>query len=244
MLYGDRMNSNALLYNQRTMSNAVSYGLRISSNTLLYLIDNVSDAILYLVVSLKNNSDALVHLSDTVRTDSNAFASGIQNNSNAINQFYNNLVAPAAGSVDGTQFVKYCAAHHVFHPGASAVRGWVRFNDGFTVLPQATVLMDTLTTVSGAIDLRDSGLLSLNNDLYLAHNVTLTSGGSIKGRSSVTGQANTIFMGGDLTLAADDYLRTLRITGDWSNSGTSGDLIIDGCGHTLNIGDRATDFCG
>jgi 6-phosphogluconolactonase (cycloisomerase 2 family) len=37
-------------------------------------------------------------------------------------------------------------------------------------------------------------------------------------------------------------VRTLHITGDWSNSGTSGDLIIDGCGHTLSIEDRAQIF--
>ena len=56
------------------------------------------------------------------------------------------------------------------------------------------------------------------------------------------GQANTIFMGGDLTLADTTYARTLHITGDWSKSGTSGDLIIDGGGHTLTIGDRAQIF--
>jgi 6-phosphogluconolactonase (cycloisomerase 2 family) len=134
----------------------------------------------------------------------------------------------------------------VFHNNGNAwtVRGWVRFNNGFTVMPKASVLMDTLTTVSGGFDLRDTGTLILNNDLYLAHNVTLTDGGNIKGKSSTTpgAGANTIFMGGDLTLASTTYARTLHITGDWCNTGTSGDLIIDGGGHTLNIGDRAQIF--
>jgi Tol biopolymer transport system component len=80
-------------------------------------------------------------------------------------------------------------------------------------------------------------MLKLNNDLYLSHNVTLTAGGSIKGNAANYGQANTIFMGGDLTLASDSYGKTLHITGDWANNGQSGDLIIDGCGHTLTIGD-------
>jgi 6-phosphogluconolactonase (cycloisomerase 2 family) len=111
-------------------------------------------------------------------------------------------------------------------------------------MPEASVIMDTLVTVSGGMDLQDTGTLILNNDLYLAHNVTLTDGGNIKGKSSTTpgAGANTIFMGGDLTLASTTYARTLHITGDWCNSGTSGDLIIDGGGHTLNIGDRAQIF--
>jgi WD40 repeat protein len=49
-------------------------------------------------------------------------------------------------------------------------------------------------------------------------------------------------MGGDLTLSETTYARTLHITGDWSNGANSGDLIIDGCGHTLDIGDRAQIF--
>jgi hypothetical protein len=77
-------NSNAIVLGQRTASNALMYGTRIMSNTLLYLIDNVSDAILYLVVTMKNNSDAVVQLDSTVRTHSNAFTFGITNNSNAI----------------------------------------------------------------------------------------------------------------------------------------------------------------
>ena len=168
----------------------------------------------------------------------------IRTSSNAVNLFVNNLAVPTTDSIDGTQFMRYHPLHHVFHNNGNAwsIRGWVRFNDGFTVMPLGSVIMDTLVTVSGGFDLRDTGTLILNNDLYLAHNVTLTNGGNIKGQASSTGQANTIFMGGDLTLASTTYARTLHITGDWSNSGTSGNLIIDGCGHTLNIGDRAQIF--
>ena len=163
-------------------------------------------------------------------------------NSNTINWFYNNLAVPTADSVDGTMFPKYITNHYVFHNGAWIARGWVRFNNGFTVMPQAAVSMDTLTTVSGPIDLRDTGLLKLNNDLYLAHNVTLTSGGYIKGNAANYGQANTIFMGGDLTLGANTYGNVLHVTGDWANNGQSGDLIIDGCGHTLTLSTNAQIF--
>jgi WD40 repeat protein len=180
------------------------------------------------------NSNAIIKLS---QGGSNELLS--RTTSAAINRMY---LVPLADSVDGTQFAKYVMHHHVFYDGAWSVKGWVRFNNGFTVMPRASVIMDTLTTVSGAIDLRDTGTLILNNDLYLAHNVTLANGGNIKGKSSTTGQANTIFMGGDLTLAETAYARTLHIMGGWANSGMSCDLIIDGCGHTLTIGDRAQIF--
>ena len=189
-------------------SNAINGGggslLRTSSNLLLYVARTYSSSILVL------NS----------RADSNN--TNIRTTSNTINLFANNVAVPTTDSIDGTQFMRYHTAHHVFHNGASTIRGWVRFNDGFTVMPQGTVSMDTLTTVSGVIDLRDTGVLKLNNDLYLAHNVTLTAGGYIKGNAANFGQANTIFMGGDLTLASDSFGKVLHITGDWANNGQSG----------------------
>ena len=166
-------------------------------------------------------------------------------NSNAVTLIPSLLTptpVPAANSIDGTSWVQYKTKHHVFHNGPWRSQGYVRFNDGFTIMPLGSVLMDTITSVSGGMDLRNTGTLILAGDLYLAHNVTLTNGGNIKGKASVSGQANTIFMGGDLTLAADTYSKALHITGDWSNRGTSGDLIIDGCGHTLNIQDWAQIF--
>ena len=200
--------------------------LRATSNLLLYTARTYSSSILVL----------------RSRADSTSLS--MRGTSNAVNSLYRSIAVPTADSIDGTVFAKYVTNHYVFHNNGNAwtARGWVRFNNGFTIMPLGSVLMDTLTTVSGGFDLRDTGTLILNNDLYLAHNVTLTNGGNIKGQASSTGQANTIFMGGDLTLASTTYARTLHITGDWSNSGTSGNLIIDGCGHTLNIGDRAQIF--
>ena len=209
-------NSNAI--------NVTGGTLRASSNLLLYTARTYSSAI----VSLNWRTDST---NLTMRTTSNA-----------VNLFYSYLPVPTTDSIDGTQFMRYHTTHHVFHNGGSTIRGWVRFNNGFTIMPQASVLMDTLTTVSGGFDLRDTGTLMLNNDLYLAHNVTLTSGGYIEGTSGMGGQANTIFMGGDLTLASDNYAKVLHITGAWQTNANSGDLIIDGCGHTLNIGSQAQIF--
>jgi WD40 repeat protein len=212
----------------RTNSNAMLYTLRVNSAALLY-----GDRV---------NSSAFVSLASSVRTYSNAFAYGIKNNSNPMNAL---IGVPNANSIDGTRMVRYCTNNYVFHTGSWTARGFVRFNNGFTVMPSGSVLMDTLTTVSGGFDLGDTGMLILNNDLYLAHNVTLTDGGNIKGKSSTTpgAGANTIFMGGDLKLSAINVPPlVLHITGDWSKTGTSGDTVIDGGGHTLNIGDYAQIF--
>jgi Tol biopolymer transport system component len=232
-------NSSALVLLATTLATA----LRTTSNTILYGFRTNSAALRY---GDRANSSAIIALQAPafLRTQSNAFAYGIRYNSNAINAIYGNLAVPSANNIDGSVWVCYCPNNYVFHSGPWTARGWVRFNNGFTVMPSGSVLMDTLTTVSGGFDLRDTGTLILNNDLYLAHNVTLTDGGNIKGKSSTTpgAGANTIFMGGDLTLASTTYARTLHITGDWCNTGTSGDLIIDGGGHTLNIQDRAQIF--
>jgi WD40 repeat protein len=223
----------------------------VTKPTRTNLVDANSNAINTVGVLLRTTSNLLLYTARTysssmvvLRRRSDSSNSDIRTTSNAVNLFYQNIAVPTTDSIDGTQFMRYHAAHHVFHNNGNAwtIRGWVRFNDGFTVMPLGSVIMDTLTTVSGGFDLRDTGTLILNNDLYLSGAVTLTNGGNIKGRSSCIGQANTIFMGGDLTLSETTYARTLHITGDWSNSGTSGDLIIDGCGHTLNIGDRAQIF--
>jgi WD40 repeat protein len=240
-------NSNAIIISLPYISNGTLIQLaRIDNNALNYTTRTFSSSIWVLrsradstSISLRTMSNTLVALYTVARTTSNAL-----NSFN--NTIASNLVVPSANSIDGTVMPKYCTNNYVFHNNGNAwtVRGWVRFNNGFTVMPRASVLMDTLTTVSGGFDLRDTGTLILDNDLYLAHNVTLTDGGNIKGKASTTpgAGANTIFMGGDLTLASTTYARTLHITGDWCNTGTSGDLIIDGGGHTLNIGDRAQIF--
>ena len=149
----------------------------------------------------------------------------------------------SAASLDGTSSVKYLTTTQIFRRGMDDyVRGFARLGNGFAVASRASAFMDTNISVSGQMDLGETGTLVLLNNLYFDRSITLTSGGNIKGKATVSGDAKTIFLGGDLTLAADSYAKVLHITGDWSNSGTSGDLIIDGRGHTLDIQDRAQIF--
>ncbi len=106
MLFGIRNNSNALISGITNNSNAIiAFGIivRTDSNAFAYGIKNNSNAILSGSSELAiNNSNAIVSwikstsnsvvsldvresaLENTVRTDSNAFAYGIKNNSNAI----------------------------------------------------------------------------------------------------------------------------------------------------------------
>jgi len=106
---------------------------------------------------------------------------------------------------------------HVLHDG-EIVQGLVRINNGLTVIEAATGTMDTRLSVSGAIDLRDTGILQLLGDLYLDANVTLSGGGNIKAHD------NTIFMSGDLTLPPS---KTLNFTNNAVIDGRGHDLIID-----------------
>ncbi|MFH1254826.1 MAG: hypothetical protein V1646_05370, partial [bacterium] len=82
-------NSNALLALTRNNSNALLYGIRNNSNAIIKL-SGVAPATLPInnsnaIVSwIKQTSDTLNWLNTIVRTDSNAFAYGIKNNSNAI----------------------------------------------------------------------------------------------------------------------------------------------------------------
>ena len=149
----------------------------------------------------------------------------------------------SAASVDGTSLTQYKTTTQIFRTGMDDyVRGFARLGNGFAVASRASAFMDTNISVSGQMDLGETGTLVLLNNLYFERNITLTSGGNIKGKATVSGDAKTIFLGGDMTLSATTYSRVLHITGDWSNSGTSGDLIIDGRGHTLDIQDRAQIF--
>ena len=60
----------------------------------------------------------------------------------------------------------------------------VTLKKGFTVLNNATASLDILGPVSGYIDLRNTGTLQLEGDLYLGSNVTFSGGGYIKGEKN------------------------------------------------------------
>jgi hypothetical protein len=87
----------------------------------------------------------------------------------------------SCSNLDGTAAIVYKNQHHVLSDGESA-RGYVRMNGGFTIKPGATATLDTVVSVSGSIDLRETGQMQLLKDLELDSGLTWSSGGSIKGR--------------------------------------------------------------
>ena len=127
----------------------------------------------------------------------------------------------AAGYVDGTSNIQDVLQHHVFSKGVSYAAGFVKFADGFTIMPDTNVTFSITEAVSGAIDLRTTGTIELFDDLYLASDVTFSRGGFIKGHG------HAIFLGGDLVIPAGVDLRFTDST------------IIDGCGHVLTMNNRA-----
>jgi hypothetical protein len=90
-LYCCRTSSNAIITLDRTArtdSNAFALGIRNNSNAIVFISDQTidlsrttSNALLY---CCRISSNAIATLDQTLRTDSNAFASGISNNSNAL----------------------------------------------------------------------------------------------------------------------------------------------------------------
>lgn len=104
------------------------------------------------------------------------------------------------------------------------VQGFVRLNNGFTIPDGGMATLDTFITVSGGIDLRDTGQLQLLSDLHLDAGVTLSSGGMIKGRG------HSIVLHGDLTIPTNKTIKFI------------GDTIIEGNGGTLTLNPQAQFF--
>ncbi|MFA5306587.1 MAG: WD40 repeat domain-containing protein [Candidatus Babeliales bacterium] len=117
----------------------------------------------------------------------------------------------------------YQANNYVFRKNDIA-QGFVRLSNGFTVLPDACATMDLLFSVSGAIDLRETGTMKLLRDCVFDSAVTLSSGGNIKG------YGHAIILNGNLTIPTGKVLHI------------SGDTIIDGQGNKLTIGANAQIF--
>lgn len=131
----------------------------------------------------------------------------------------------AVGFLNGTSTPVYSAINQVFHSGAtSGAQGFVMLDGGFTALPAAQAVFDIFEPVSGPIDLRDTGILTLVDDLNLGANVTFSSGGLIDGRG------HQLILGGNLTLPSNKILHFRSNT------------TIDGRGHTLTVGDYAQLF--
>ncbi|MBD3195207.1 MAG: hypothetical protein GF317_09140, partial [Candidatus Lokiarchaeota archaeon] len=120
-------------------------------------------------------------------------------------------------SLDGTSSIVYKNVHNVFHSGEGAT-GFVRLADGFTVLDNATATFNVHDPVSNWIDLRTTGILSLDGDLYLDSSIGFSSGGYIDGNGYA------IYLGGDLKLPDRVDLRFTDTT------------MIDGQGYSLTLG--------
>jgi len=135
--------------------------------------------------------------------------------------YYSSIIATSI--VPGPTSV-YLQNDHLVLYDTEKVQGFVRLNNGFTIANSGLATLDTFITVSGGIDLRDSGQLQLLSDLLLDSGVTLSSGGKIRGHG------RSIILHGNLTIPAN---KTLQITGN---------TIIEGNGNTLFLDQQAQLF--
>jgi WD40 repeat protein len=117
----------------------------------------------------------------------------------------------------------YVTTNHVFRNNEVA-QGFVRLNNGFTVMPHACVNMDVVFSVSGDIDLRETSTIRLLKDLKFDSGVTLTTGGNIDGRG------HTLILNGDFRIPDGKVLHF------------NGNTIIDAHGHEIVIGENAEIF--
>jgi WD40 repeat protein len=129
--------------------------------------------------------------------------------------------------IDGTSQINYQREHRVLRNGDS-VDGFVRFYNGFTILPEtpygSSADIDTCALFSGPLDLRDTSTMVLYGDLELDSKVTLSSGGTIVGNGHV------LFVSGNLTVPAHKILYFQDST------------VLDAEGHTIFFEDDAHFF--
>jgi len=128
-----------------------------------------------------------------------------------------------AASIDGTTSPKYLTTNQVFHNNQYA-RGFVKLKSGATILNDATAFFGIQEPLEGALDLRGTGTLSLEENLYLDSNFTFSGSGVIRGNDK------TIFLGGNLTIPDNSVIHI--------NSNT----VIDGQGNNLTFGRRGKLF--
>jgi hypothetical protein len=131
--------------------------------------------------------------------------------------FFTNI---SALFIDGTSSPSYQSQNIVFSGNDTAV-GFVKFNDGFTVMPDETVTLSIHPPISGRIDLRNTGILALGEDLFFDSNLTLSTGGVVDGKGFA------IILNNDLLIPASS---TLSFTSD---------TIIDGQGHNIKLDNGA-----
>ncbi len=124
--------------------------------------------------------------------------------------------------IDGTAGIQYVNVNQVFPKGISLANGFVRFNNGITIADQTHAQLDTFITVSGGLDIRNTGTLDLLSDLYLSSHFTFSTSDTIGG--FIKGRGNTIHFGGNVTLQQGKMLQFID------------DTIIDGGGKIFSLG--------
>ncbi len=125
-----------------------------------------------------------------------------------------------ASSLNGTSGILYKNQHHVFYDGESA-RGFVRMNGGFTIMDGAKATLDTVVSVSGAIDLRETGIMQLIKDIHFDAKLSWSSSGYIDGRGKA------IFLNDTLSIPPS---KTIHIISD---------TIIDGNKNVMLLNENA-----
>ncbi len=224
-----RTTSNAFLYCCKNTSNALSYGIKNNSNALIplqagyfELIRTTSNAFAYccknnsnaLIFGIRNNSNALVNwpfgalwsilekreLYETIRVNSNAFLYCCKNTSNAF-----------------VSTVRIYDDHQIYTADTTE-ENFVFYKAGFTVSDGKTLTLNTPTPISGEINLSDTGILSLDNDLYIASNSYLTNGGI------VDGNGNSFVLSCNFTIPEN---QVLQITSDTIINGHGTTIILE-----------------
>ncbi|KKQ48479.1 MAG: hypothetical protein US69_C0021G0005 [candidate division TM6 bacterium GW2011_GWF2_38_10] len=130
--------------------------------------------------------------------------------------FFLTIYTLKASSIDATATPAWLEQHHVFHDAESA-RGFVYFNDGFTVLSDALATVGSVLSVRGAIDLRESGVLGIDERLTLDSHTTFSRSGVIQGNGG------TLCFNGDITIPQTCVIHCRE------------GLTLDGQGHVLQM---------
>jgi hypothetical protein len=119
-----------------------------------------------------------------------------------------------AGGLDGTASVIVETSQYSFSDGDVA-SGFVYLGQGCKIPAGASVSVNLLAPLAGALDLGVTGTMNLEGDLTLASNAQIVQGGNIQGNG------NTLFLNGNLTLGAGKTITCVN------------NLVIDGQGHEL-----------
>jgi WD40 repeat protein len=151
---------------------------------------------------------------------------------------YTSTLSPV--SLNGTTGIIH-KSHYLFTEKTNNIIGFVRLDNGFTVVPQpgptgtsSTLTFSGCTSVAGAIDLRETSTLVLASSITFDSSVTLSSGGHIYGNN------NAIILQGNLTIPANKVIH-FGSGGSYA-TGPGGGTAIRGNGNTITIDNWAQLF--